>query len=98
MNEECLSVVKDMEVWVASHPHLSRQNKKLTRVTFLTIKDHVEAALDSGFSIRMTWQYMLEMDRICCSYRSFCNLVQKYIREPSDKDKPVARPKKDQER
>ena len=88
--------MEDMGEWVASHPHLSRQNKNLTRVAFLTIKDHVEAALDSGFSIRMTWLYMLENGRISCSYRSFCSLVQKHIREPADKDKPVTHPSKDQ--
>jgi hypothetical protein len=64
------------------------KRRKMTRrdentVAFLAVRDDVSDALGAGFSQRTIWANLREEKKVACSYDTFLNYVNRYIRRPA---------------
>ena len=48
-------------------------------VSFLAVQKDIEKALEAGFSKKIIWMHMSEMNKLKCRYETFLSYVKKYI-------------------
>ena len=77
----------DLSEWLDSHPKIRQGLRNHVKIAFLTVKDDVKTALDSGYPMSVVWKHMRDTGKLNCSYDTFCRHVQRYIRQPADEGK-----------
>ena len=83
------SYLDELSEWLDSHPKIKEGLNKSGKIAFLTVKDDVKIALDSGYPMTVVWKHMSDAGKLNCSYKMFCVYTQRYIRQPADEAKAV---------
>lgn len=65
----------------------SRSTRDKALAEFLLVKTEVAAALDAGYEIKTTWEYLRETGAVSSRYEAFRRLVHKHV-TPVRKSKP----------
>lgn len=94
----------ELAEWV--HKKKSTRPRTIAKISFLALKNDIEEALSSGFTMLMIWEHLRETKRLTVSYNTFTKYVSSYITKkqaensPESKSRPVqfSEPKKESEK
>jgi hypothetical protein len=72
-------ILDEISEWVDKNSKKTKQDIYVS--AFLAIKEEVDAALERGYSSKAIWGFYHEKGSIKCTYQTFLNHVNKYIKD-----------------
>ncbi len=67
----------ELAEWV--HKKKSTRPRTIAKISFLALKNDIEEALSSGFTMLMIWEHLRETKRLEVSYNTFTKYVSTHI-------------------
>ena len=77
----------ELAEWV--HKKKSTRPRTIAKISFLALKNDIEDALKSGFTMLMIWEHLRETKRLTVSYNTFTKYVSSHITNEKPKPLPV---------